>query len=197
MMLPKLEDFSPYTEALAQVEKQKQSIKELEKITKALQHKIDKADNAGAGYESLKSLKEELKAAQRSVVLAKRELDELNLKTEQKRQAAEEELKASARERGLKIVSVIEKAIDELEAAQKDYKTLTQELRSKVRFEKPLSGENETRYCGPGPASIFKPSSYAVEDYKESARSYRQGWPPKQKPEPRPQPPLPGKIILT
>ena len=196
MMLPRLEEFAPYQDSLTHVDRQKNSISELEKIVENLQGKVDDADEAGASYEKLKVLKEEVNAAERSVDLAKRELDDLSDKVAHCRKLAEEEIKATARERGFEIVKKIKQALNELEQAQKDYKALTVELREKVRFEKPLSGENETKYCGPDPAGIFNHFSYKTEGYKESVERYLQGWPPRERPKSR-EVELPGQIIIT
>ena len=182
-VLPELTDHKGYKEALKQ---QKKAAGELEKTKAAvlrLARELEEADAAGADHKTLKVIEDTIAAGERTQELADRCLREADHAVQEQRTLAEADIKAQAREAGGRIANKILRALTQVEKAQVEYRQLQGELRQKVRFEKPLSGENAERYAGPDPSSVLKPLSYSVEGYRGSAKQYLQGWPEPEKPQ--------------
>ncbi len=196
-MLPELKDFKPYQEAQEQETKARAALEAAEKKADKAAAAVQEADAGGADYKTLAGLKEAAAGAKRDQELAARELEAAAFNRKEQQKDAEEAIKSAARAEGQKIINKILKALDQLESSQKDYIKLNQELREKVTFPRP-NVESETNFTGPDPGPIFKPASFKVGVWKDSALRFKDGKPANDEPKTeRREVELPNEFVLS
>ncbi|MDW7729700.1 MAG: hypothetical protein SCJ94_06795 [Bacillota bacterium] len=180
-LLPELTDYAGYKKALAQEKKALQAVETTQAQAQELQQQAQVADAAGAAFKDLQTAQGQAAEARRAAELAARELDRAAVEVQELLLEAEAQIKEAAKEAGKKIVNKITRALTALETGQKEHKALIQEVKQKVDFPRPLSGENAERYTGPDPAPVFAAKSWPVIGYKESCARYLKDWPEPEK----------------
>jgi hypothetical protein len=194
--LPNPDHVKKTQEARAKVEALAEKYEALKAKELALHDKHEAADAAGASLEELQAIEAEAAHVEREQVLLERALVTAEREAVEARQTAEERTKAAAAAEGKKIIERILAAADELQAAQADYNSLTNELRKLITFKNP-NVENAGTFCGPDPGYIFNSLDARFTGWSEPAARFLDGRPARDIKEREPDPrPMVGELIL-